>query len=307
MTKTPQIIPNGGALVRFLALTFALGIALQLMAIRFGQGWLLATMWAPAIAAALASPETRRLAWLKTKKSGWRWLWLGLLLGLAPTLVKTILLAVFNRGKWDSQHLELASDGHSIKAIHHLGVILGHGPQSFAFLGMNLLVSVAIGATIVALIGGIGEEIGWRGVLQPTFEARYGRFRGTVLVGLVWAYWHLPVNLRGYNDPVHPLLTSLVLFPIGLVAISFLLAWITRRSGSVWPSALAHGANNAVGATLLLTATSWRADSAAMLVGYVLVGAVFAARTLKNGKPAAIRPCDPVDASSTRQSLPGLT
>jgi membrane protease YdiL (CAAX protease family) len=52
-----------------------------------------------------------------------------------------------------------------------------------------------------------------------------------LLVGLIWGYWHLPVNLAGYNDSAHPLLEGLVIFQIHTVAMSFMLAWLVKRSG----------------------------------------------------------------------------
>jgi membrane protease YdiL (CAAX protease family) len=133
---------------------------------------------------------------------------------------------------------------------------------------------------MVALIA-VGEEVGWRGVLQPSMEARYGHVRGTLCVGRIWAYWHLPVNLMGYNDSSHPLLSSLVLFPVALVAISFVLAWLTRTSQSVWPAAFAHGAHNTISPAFLLRANGWAADSTADLVGTLLVAAIVIAEAAR--------------------------
>ena len=47
------------------------------------------------------------------------------------------------------------------------------------------------------LLGGpLGEEPGWRGYALPRLEARFGATKGTLVMGLVWAGWHLPLFLR---------------------------------------------------------------------------------------------------------------
>ena len=37
----------------------------------------------------------------------------------------------------------------------------------------------------------IGEEVGWRGFLQPRFRARLGLLAAGVATGVVWTFWHL--------------------------------------------------------------------------------------------------------------------
>jgi membrane protease YdiL (CAAX protease family) len=276
-----------GAILRFLLVVFALGIILQVAAIRAGlrgsgSGLLLLTMWAPTVAAITTSRAARRMAWVALKRLNICWLGLGLLIGWAPGLLKALFLALSRMGSWDSGHFELAPDGGSILAVHHIGVALGTGPQSFVHFAINLLFSITLGSVVIALIGGVGEEIGWRVVLQPSLERRFGRFRGTCLVGLIWAYWHLPVNLVGYNDVHSPLLNALLFFPLGVVAMSFGLAWLTRQSKSVWPAALAHGANNTIGAAFLVVAKGSSENIVAELLSLFLVGGVFIWRSLRH-------------------------
>jgi hypothetical protein len=48
--------------------------------------------------------------------------------------------------------------------------------------------------------------------------------------------WHAPVNLAGYNYPQAPVLGALVLFPIQLIAVSFIMIWLIPRARSLWPA-----------------------------------------------------------------------
>jgi membrane protease YdiL (CAAX protease family) len=50
----------------------------------------------------------------------------------------------------------------------------------------------------VGLLAGGFEEIGWTGYATPRLLARYGPSRAGLIVGLVWAFWHLLVDFR-YN------------------------------------------------------------------------------------------------------------
>jgi len=96
-------------------------------------------------------------------------------------------------------------------------------------------------------------------------------------VGLIWAFWHLPANLTGYNDGVHPLASTFLLFPAGVISLAFAFAWLYRYSGgSVWAVAVAHGANNALEAGFVITATDWWSGQAASLAASAVLILVFA-------------------------------
>jgi membrane protease YdiL (CAAX protease family) len=106
----------------------------------------------------------------------------------------------------------------------------------------------------IALLGApilFGEEFGWRGYLQlRLFPDR--PIPSAVVTGLIWAAWHFPVNLRGYNFPDHPFIGALVLFPIGAIFLSIIFGWLVLKTGSIWSSSLAHSATNSLGPLTLL-------------------------------------------------------
>ncbi|MFC6924648.1 CPBP family intramembrane glutamic endopeptidase [Microbulbifer taiwanensis] len=91
-----------------------------------------------------------------------------------------------------------------------------------------------------------GEEFAWRGFLQGQLIRQLGVLPGIFLIAAIWWAWHLPGLLFGYNFPDYPYFGAFVLFPLQMIGASLFLGWLTIKSGSFWPAALAHGAVNSV-------------------------------------------------------------
>jgi membrane protease YdiL (CAAX protease family) len=90
----------------------------------------------------------------------------------------------------------------------------------------------------------LGEEIGWRGFLVPELSKVVG-FPGIGLMsGLMWAVYHYPAMLFADYNAGAPAWYSLTCFTIMVVGDSFVMAWLTLRSGSLWPAAILHGSHN---------------------------------------------------------------
>jgi membrane protease YdiL (CAAX protease family) len=96
----------------------------------------------------------------------------------------------------------------------------------------------------VALFGGGLEEPGWRGYLLPEMQRRHSPLVAALVIGVVWAVWHLPLFLLPgtvQNDIVP------WLYLPNLVGLSVLLTWLTNAAdGSVVPAILLHGGANAI-------------------------------------------------------------
>jgi membrane protease YdiL (CAAX protease family) len=90
------------------------------------------------------------------------------------------------------------------------------------------------------LFYGYGEEIGWRGFLQPALQQRRSALVAAVAVSVVWAGWHLPLFgiTAGYrNLPV----VGFVGFYLSLLVAALVLAWLYLRSnGSLLVVAVFH-------------------------------------------------------------------
>ncbi len=108
---------------------------------------------------------------------------------------------------------------------------------------VELMPITPIGAVVFVLVA--GEEIGWRGFMMPRLLTRFGTWRASVILGVVWAFWHLPLFfIRGMPQFGTP-------FPafVGYtVALSVLLTCLARKTqGSVIIATLFHGAVNTFG------------------------------------------------------------
>jgi membrane protease YdiL (CAAX protease family) len=98
-----------------------------------------------------------------------------------------------------------------------------------------------VGYWIASLIFyGYGEEIGWRGFLQPALQRRRSTLTAAILVSVVWAGWHLP--LFGITDGYRSMpAISFVGFYLSILVASLVLAWLYQRSnGSLLVLAVFH-------------------------------------------------------------------
>jgi len=91
--------------------------------------------------------------------------------------------------------------------------------------------------------GAFLEEIIWRGYLQPRFVERYGALRGIFLIGLSWSASHFVGDFQGTRDDFQ-IPMRLVMRLALCVTMSYVLGWLTMRSGSIWPAVLVHGLHN---------------------------------------------------------------
>ena len=87
------------------------------------------------------------------------------------------------------------------------------------------------------------EEVIWRGYLQPRFVQRFGLIRGIFLLGLAWSAFHFLGDFQKTTGDYEFLLKLTSRLSL-CIAMSYVLGWLTLRSGSIWPAALAHGLHN---------------------------------------------------------------
>jgi membrane protease YdiL (CAAX protease family) len=100
-----------------------------------------------------------------------------------------------------------------------------------------ILVAIAISTPVQA-----GEELGWRGYALPRLATHLGLARASLVLGVVWACWHLPfffipgIDKSGQSFPVYLLQVT---------ALSVAAAWLYWRTNrSLLLVMLMHSAVN---------------------------------------------------------------
>jgi membrane protease YdiL (CAAX protease family) len=89
-----------------------------------------------------------------------------------------------------------------------------------------------------------GEEIGWRGFLVPEL-AKTTTFLNTALIsGVAWAFWHYPVIIFGGYNGGTSVWSSALCFTLAVIGISFPMAWLRLKSGSLWTGMVFHASDN---------------------------------------------------------------
>lgn len=124
-------------------------------------------------------------------------------------------------------------------------------PVDFAlYSGLPGTLSFPLVLLLVLLFNGFGEETGWRGFALKRLQHRFGPLPGALLLGLVWAGWHVPAfwTVQGYRSLGVPMLLGG--FGLGILAGSVVLARVTNRTaGSILAAALWHCIYNMTSAT----------------------------------------------------------
>ncbi len=249
-TARPALVDWSGVGL-FLLLTFVISwslfLGLRLVGVSLGiRG--AAGMFGPALSALLTRlirHEGFADAGLRLRAKGLRgagWMYLAAYV-MPPVLIAASIGFALLVGY---QHWDLG--GHLQKLAEQLRASASQTGMSATQLAtVSLIVQTVLAFTFALpfnMLFTFGEESGWRGYLLPRL-APLGGVRAALLVGPIWGLWHAPVIvLDNYNYPGHPWL-GILLMMLFCTQLSITFTWLRFRSGSVWPSTLAHAAYNA--------------------------------------------------------------
>jgi len=100
---------------------------------------------------------------------------------------------------------------------------------------------LVIGPVVILLTAGpLQEEFGWRGYALPRLRARFGALAASLILGVLWWLWHLPLTFV----PGRFMAGTLPLFALlgpEIVLTAVLFTWLYNHTGgSVLPALLFH-------------------------------------------------------------------
>jgi CAAX protease family protein len=218
----------------------------------------------------------------------------GTLLHYGPTLAAIILAAVISGGKGLGELLRPLGKWR-VGVYWYLFALLfplcarliavgldlllgGSAPTFFSAAGIPadtnpllLIVPVFIGVFFQA---GLAEEIGWRGFALPRLQARYNALVSSLILGVLWTFWHFhPVNW----PQIAPVAGWYVLI---VIAFTVILTWVyNNTNGSLLLVVLMHTASNTSDWIVPIVPTLNGLSRAALfdLAIFILVAAVLVA------------------------------
>ncbi len=109
-----------------------------------------------------------------------------------------------------------------------------------AYLGLFVLVLV--------LGGPLGEEPGWRGFALPRLQPLHGPLVGSLILGTLWSFWHLPLNLMptwshggASSGSAIPVILTILAALVATVAYAIVFTWVFNNTyGSLLIAIVLH-------------------------------------------------------------------
>jgi uncharacterized protein len=125
------------------------------------------------------------------------------------------------------------------------------------------------------LVNPIGEETGWTGFALPRLQQRFKPWLAAVILGVLWAIWHLPAffvpSEMGVFNPV-----NFIFFVLSSILIRIVWTWVTNNTkGSGITGILLHASSNAVSLALIPNLLPAPSPDQMAASGLLLLGCMF--------------------------------
>jgi len=224
----------------FLSITLALSAIFYFLIIYSGTlgggrgQYVMGLMWCPGISALITMKILKR----NISDLGWKWgkskyqFW-SYLIPIFYALIAYLAIWVFGWGGFYNKEF-----------VNTLTESFGLGPIGSGFTIVFYVLLLGVFGTIRSMASALGEEIGWRGFLVPELYKKYGFTKTSLISGLIWGVWHLPILLFADYNSGTPSWYAMSCFMILVIGISFIYTWFRIKSGSLWTAVLLHATHN---------------------------------------------------------------
>jgi CAAX protease family protein len=131
--------------------------------------------------------------------------------------------------------------GIGIDVLLHGTVPAFDQPFALRIAGPSLGLAVALPLFFLMGVLTNGEEIGWRGYALPRLQARHSALVASLVIGVVWAVWHVPKFLTAGSAQDYPFW----IFLLDTVAKAIIYTWVFNNTGgSLLSVTLLHASAN---------------------------------------------------------------
>jgi membrane protease YdiL (CAAX protease family) len=121
---------------------------------------------------------------------------------------------------------------------------------NFDFSKFSLRSTQLLPQIVVIVLIALGEEYGWRGFLLPKLMNKFNLLYSSIILGLIWGFWHFPAYLIGTGVPEE---MNFIVFLLWVILATLFISWIYYYTRSVLTSILVHISANAAFNYLLIT------------------------------------------------------
>ncbi|WP_127140264.1 CPBP family intramembrane glutamic endopeptidase [Flagellimonas marinaquae] len=192
-----------------------------------------AIMWCPAIAAYITLKiKGRKISSLHWNWGDWKYIRLSYLIPASYGVITYVLIWIFGLGNLANK--EAITEWGAELGLFGIGTL---NPTSITIIAIILLGTVEV---IRASATTLGEEIGWRGFFIHELRKVLSFTGVSICSGVVWAAWHWPLLVYYSNN----VLLEFITFFIVIISMSFIMAYYTFKSKSLWPAVLFHAVSN---------------------------------------------------------------
>ena len=227
-------------IIIFLSITFALSAIFYFLIIYSGTldggagQYVMGLMWCPGISALITMKILKRNIF----DLGWKWgktkyQIKSYLIPLLYTFIAYIIIWSFGWGKF-----------YNGETVNWITKSFGLGEIGSGFSILFYFILVGVFGIIGSMSSALGEEIGWRGFLVPELYKSQGFTKTSLITGLIWGVWHLPILLFADYNSGTPSWFAMPCFMVLIISISFIYTWFRMKSGSLWTGVILHGSHN---------------------------------------------------------------
>ncbi|WP_339627341.1 type II CAAX endopeptidase family protein [uncultured Maribacter sp.] len=192
-----------------------------------------AIMWCPAIAAFITLKlRGRKISSLNWNWGNWKYIRFSYFIPALYGIITYVLIWIFGFGGLSNK--EAITDWGAELGLFGIGTL---NPTAITIIAIILLGTVEV---IRASATTLGEEIGWRGFFIYELRKVLSFTGVSIFSGIIWAAWHWPLLVYYSNN----MLLEFITFFIAIISMSFIMAYYTFKSKSLWPAVLFHAVSN---------------------------------------------------------------